>query len=170
MQEQKAIVEALIFSCRESLSASKATEVVEGLTRRDFLRVVEELNREYEREGRAFRIEEVGGGYRLYTLAAYSLWINRLKKQKGEERLSSAALETLAIVAYKQPIQRVDVEAVRGVQSGPIIRSLMEKGLVKIVGRSDVLGRPLLYGTTKAFLEHFGLRSLDDLPKIREFK
>ena len=106
----------------------------------------------------------------MLTLSCYNHWLKRLLRARSESRLSPAALETLAIVAYKQPVIRADVEAIRGVAVGEVLRSLMQKGLVKIVGRAEVLGRPMLYGTTKKFLQTFGLNTLKDLPKIEELK
>ncbi len=106
----------------------------------------------------------------MLTLNLYNHWLKKLLRVRGDSKLSPAAMETLAIIAYKQPVMRADIEAIRGVAAGDIIRSLCYKGLVKIVGRAEVLGRPMLYGTTKKFLELFGLNSLKDLPKIEELK
>ena len=106
----------------------------------------------------------------MLTLSVYNHWLKILLRARSDSKLSAAALETLAIVAYKQPVIRADVEAIRGVSAGEMIRNLMYKGLVKIVGRAEVLGRPMLYGTTKKFLEIFGLNSLKDLPKVEELK
>ena len=126
--------------------------------------------RKYEANNNAFRIEQVAGGYQMMTLSPYNHWLKKLLRVRDESKLSPAALETLALIAYKQPIIRADIESVRGVAASEMIRSLMYKGLVKIVGRAEVLGRPMLYGTTKKFLEVFGLNSLKDLPKIEELK
>jgi segregation and condensation protein B len=131
---------------------------------------VEALNEKYKASSNAFRIEQIAGGFQMLTLSQYNVWLKKLLRARSDSKLSPAALETLAIIAYKQPIIRVDVEAIRGVAAGEMIRSLMYKGLVKIVGRAEVLGRPMLYGTTKKFLEVFGLNSLKDLPKIEELK
>jgi len=106
----------------------------------------------------------------MLTLSVYNLWLQKLLRVRSEDKLSPAALETLAIIAYKQPVMRADIEAIRGVAVGEVVRGLMYKGLVKIVGRAEVLGRPMLYGTTKKFLETFGLNSLKDLPKVEELK
>ena len=106
----------------------------------------------------------------MLTLGAYDSWLRKMLKARSDSKLSPAAMETLAIIAYKQPVIRVDIEAIRGVAVGEVIRSLMYKGLVKIVGRAEILGRPMLYGTTKKFLEVFGLHSLKDLPKAEELK
>lgn len=131
---------------------------------------IEALNDEYERSGRSFRIERVAGGLQILTLPAYSEDIARLKGSRQSSRLSQAALETLAIIAYRQPILRADLESIRGVACGEVLRSLMERRLVRIAGRAEELGRPMLYGTTREFLEVFGLASLDDLPNARDLR
>lgn len=126
---------------------------------------IEDLNRDYAQSGRAFRIEAVAGGRQILTLPALGPLMTRLRAVRGEGRLSAAALETLAIVAYRQPILRADVESIRGVACGEVLRTLMERRLVRIVGRAEELGRPMLYGTTREFLRVFGLARIDDLPK-----
>ncbi|MHC5083918.1 MAG: SMC-Scp complex subunit ScpB [Planctomycetota bacterium] len=131
---------------------------------------VKALNQKYRDNGRAFRIEKISGGYQMMTLAAFNSWISKLIKVRSDNKLTPASLECLAIVAYKQPIIRADIEAIRGVASGEVLRNLMYKGMVKIVGRAEILGRPMLYGTTKKFLDVFGLANLKDLPKIEELK
>ena len=132
--------------------------------------IVEQLNAKYEKMGCAFRIETIAGGLQMLTLPEYNAWLKKLIKVRGETKLSPAALETLAIIAYKQPMMRVDIESVRGVAVGEMVRQLIDKGLVKIVGRAEELGRPLLYGTTRKFLETFGLGSLKDLPTAEDLK
>jgi segregation and condensation protein B len=128
---------------------------------------VRALNRLYDAEGCAFRAEEVAGGFQLRSRAQFAPWLRRLDQSVAEVRLSAPAMETLAVVAYRQPVLRVEIEAIRGVQCGEILRQLIERDLVRIAGRSEELGRPLLYGTTKRFLELFGLRNLDALPRAR---
>src|SRR5207248_347932 len=123
------------------------------------------LNEQYETSGRAFRIEQVAGGFQILTLPEFGDALKRLHQKEVDAKLTKAALETLAIIAYKQPILRADVESIRGVACGETIRSLMEKHLVKIAGRAEEPGRPILYGTTKRFLELFGLNNLKDLPQ-----
>jgi segregation and condensation protein B len=162
------IIEALLFASGEPVDGSKMAKILGIGTARDVRGHVRSINREYEEREAPYRIEEVAGGYLILTLPEYQPWIAKLRKQHIETKLSAAALETLAIISYKQPILRVDVEAIRGVACGEIIRSLMERGLVRIVGRAQELGRPLLYGTTKKFLEVFGLNSLRDLPQIED--
>lgn len=126
------------------------------------------LNAEYERSGRSFRIESVAGGYRLMTLAAHSAVIAAFKRARLSAKLSRAAVETLAIIAYRQPVTRAELEAIRGVACGEVLKSLMDRRLVTIKGRAEEIGRPILYGTTKQFLDHFGIASLKDLPAPAE--
>jgi len=161
----KCAVEAVLFASNKPLSGRKLANVIEAGDARKVRSAVTQLQEEYSETGRAFQIEEIAGGYQMFTLPEYHPWVQRLGKAAKEDRLSQAALETLAIVAYRQPILRADIEAIRGVQCGPMLRALIEKGLVKVVGKSEELGRPLLYGTTRRFLELFGLRSLKDLPE-----
>ena len=132
--------------------------------------VIADLNKQYEHAGRSFRIERVAGGWQIRTLAKFAETLARVRQTRNEGRLSQAALETLAIVAYRQPILRADIEAIRGVACGEVLRGLMERRLVKIVGRAEELGRPMLYGTTKRFLEVFGLSSLKDLPQASDLR
>ena len=129
-----------------------------------------ELNSQYESTGRAFRIECVSGGYRVMTLAVHAGVVAALRGTPEPTRLSRAAVETLAIIAYRQPITRADLEAIRGVACGEVLRSLMDRRLITVAGRAEELGRPLLYGTTKQFLDSFGLASLKDLPTLAELK
>jgi segregation and condensation protein B len=126
--------------------------------------LVRKLNRLYDAEGSAFRIEEVAGGLQLMTRPKFAGWLRRLHAVPVEVRLSAPAIETLAIVAYRQPVLRAEIEAIRGVQCGEILRQLMDRDLVRILGRSEDLGRPFLYGTTKLFLQVFGLRQIEELP------
>ena len=128
------------------------------------------MNRQYEESGRSFRIEQVAGGYQILTLPQDGEHLKKLHQKEADAKLTKAALETLAIIAYKQPVLRADVEAVRGCACGETIRSLMEKHLVKIAGRAEEPGRPILYGTTKRFLELFGLNSVKDLPQPESTK
>jgi segregation and condensation protein B len=163
----KSIVEALLFASDRPLTLQKLGEIA-GLDGRAVRASIDELNREYEEQTRSYRIEEIGGGFQILTLPEFSKWVGSLTRSQVESRLSKAALETLAIVAYKQPVLRAEVDAIRGVQSGQIIRTLMDKGLVRTTGRKEVPGRPMLYGTTRKFLEAFGLRAVGDLPKMDE--
>ncbi len=164
----QSIVEAILFATDTPLSAAKITEILGQQTPREVRTFIDALNTQYQQEGRSFRIEEIAGGYQMLTLPAYNDYLSKLFSFRQESKLSPAALETLAIVAYKQPVLRADIEAVRGVQCGEILNRLRELNLIRIVGRAEDVGRPILYGTTKKFLETFGLSSLDDLPKVEE--
>jgi segregation and condensation protein B len=165
----ESVVEAVLFASDEPLSAERLANIVETGVRQ-VRQHIQALNDKYQANNNAFRIEQIAGGYQMLTLSAYNLWLGKLLRARSDSKLSPAALETLAVVAYKQPVMRADIEAIRGVAAGEMIRGLMYKGLVKIVGRAEVLGRPMLYGTTKKFLEIFGLNSLKDLPKVEELK
>jgi segregation and condensation protein B len=165
----ESVVEAILFAADEPLADSRIAAIVETTTKQ-IRETVQNLNAKYEANNSAFRIEQIAGGYQMLTLNLYNPWLRKMLRARSDSKLSPAALETLAIIAYKQPIIRADIEAVRGVAVGEVIRSLMYKGLVKIVGRAEILGRPMLYGTTKKFLEVFGLNSLKDLPKVEELK
>jgi len=162
-------VEAVLFASDEPLTAERLADIV-GTGVRQIRQHINNLNEKYQANNNAFRVEQIAGGYQMLTLSCFNHWLKKLLRVRSDSKLSAAALETLAIIAYKQPVMRVDIEAIRGVAVGEIVRSLMYKGLVKIVGRAEVLGRPMLYGTTKKFLEVFGLNSLKDLPKIEELK
>ncbi|MBN1509795.1 MAG: SMC-Scp complex subunit ScpB [Sedimentisphaerales bacterium] len=165
----ESVIEAILFATDEPLTDSRLAAIVET-TAKQVRQSIESLNTRYEANNSAFRIEQIAGGYQMLTLNTYNYWLKKMVHARSDTKLSPAALETLAIIAYKQPIIRADIEAVRGVAAGEVIRSLMYKGLVKIVGRAEILGRPMLYGTTKKFLEVFGLNSLKDLPKAEELK
>ncbi len=164
------VVEAVLFAADEPVTAGKLSEIVGAGGVRETKKHIQSLNDKYEQMDCAFRIEIIAGGYQLLTQSKYNPWLSKLIKVRSESKLTPAAMETLAIIAYKQPILRVDIENVRGVAAGEMIRQLIEKGVVKIVGRAEELGRPLLYGTTKKFLEVFGLGSLKDLPTLEEAK
>jgi segregation and condensation protein B len=174
-QEQNAeltaesVVEAVLFAGDEPLSADKLADIAET-SPKQIRQHIQNLNDKYTANGHAFRIDQIAGGFQMMTLSCYGHWLKKLLRARDDGKMSPAALETLAIIAYKQPVIRADIEAIRGVAAGELIRSLMYKGLVKITGRAEVLGRPMLYGTTKKFLEIFGLNTLKDLPKIEELK
>ncbi len=165
----ESVVEAILFASDEPLPEARLANIVET-NAKQIRQHINSLNDKYEASNNAFRIEKIAGGYQMLTLSSYNHWLKKLLRVRSDNKLSPAALETLAIIAYKQPIIRADIEAIRGVSVGEVIRSLCYKGLVKIVGRAEVLGRPMLYGTTKKFLEVFGLNTLKDLPKIDELK
>jgi segregation and condensation protein B len=165
----ESVVEAVLFASDEPLKEARLADIV-GTSVKQIHTHIKNLNDKYQANNNAFRIEQIASGYQMLTLGPYNHWLKKLLRARSDTKLSPAALETLAIIAYKQPVIRADIEAIRGVAVGEITRSLMYKGLVKIVGRAEVLGRPMLYGTTKKFLEIFGLNSLKDLPKIEELK
>ncbi|MGH7255830.1 MAG: SMC-Scp complex subunit ScpB [Nitrospirales bacterium] len=168
--ELRAVIEALLFVAPESLSLDRLSAVLDGVPKHEIRTAVRELQAEYDREDRGVQIVQVAGGYRVATRSDFSPWIKRLEKTKASPKLSRSALESLAIVAYKQPIVRSEIEKIRGVETSGVLRTLLERKLVRIVGRKNEPGRPILYGTTKYFLEHFGLADLADLPPLREFK
>jgi segregation and condensation protein B len=165
-----ALVEAALFAADEPLSPRRLAAVV-GLTDvAELRRQVRRLQTLYEADGSGFQVEELAGGYQLLTRPEFHPWLVRLRRGVPELKLTPALLETLSIVAYKQPVPRADVEAVRGVQCAEALRQLLEKGLVRIAGRDDSLGRPQLYATTRKFLQAFGLNSLRDLPQAAELR
>ena len=155
---------------REPLNSRKLAQHARLADGTEARTVVRQLNRLYDEAGRAFRIEEVAGGFRLLTRRQFAPWLRRLEHVPPQVRLSAPAMETLAVVAYRQPVLRAEIEAIRGVNCGEILRQLMERDLVRIGGRSDELGRPYLYTTTKRFLQLFGLQNLDDLPRAVAFR
>jgi segregation and condensation protein B len=166
----ESVVEAVLFASDEPLSVARLVEIAEAGSVKTIRQAVKDLNKKY-RDGKfTFRIEELAGGYQMMTLSCFNPWLSKLIKVRSDNKLTPAQLETLAIIAYKQPIIRADIEAIRGVATGEIIRNLMYKGLVKIVGRAEILGRPMQYGTSKKFLDIFGLADLKDLPKVEELK
>ena len=179
------IIEALLFSAQKPLSIREITVALRGAeddlpneTPNDFARVkdaevaaaLEQLKVEYIQQSRAFQLTEKAEGWQLATDPAFAKWVRQLFPALKPVRLSAPALETLAIIAYRQPITRAHVEAVRGVNIDGVLQTLMERGLVKIAGRAEIPGRPLLYETTQFFLDHFGLRSLEELPNSEELR
>jgi segregation and condensation protein B len=173
----KSIVESLIFSSDEPLPEAEIVRTIKGIDGDDseisneiVNDIIDELNSEYEALGKSFKIIRIAGGYIFATKEEYSKYIGFLSSEKSKRKLSQAALETLAIIAYKQPITKPEIEAIRGVNSDYVITSLLEKNLITISGRAETIGRPLLYSTTKEFLIYFGLNSIQDLPKPREIE
>ena len=178
------VVEALLFSAQKPLSirelatAIKGADAADELSPNQFARVreaevagaLEQLKVEYIEQERGFQLNEKAEGWQLATDPKYAGWVRLLFPSPKPARLSAPALETLAIIAYRQPITRADVEAVRGVNIDGVLQTLMERGLVKIAGRAEIPGRPLLYETTQFFLDHFGLRTLDELPNVEELR
>jgi segregation and condensation protein B len=173
------IVEALIFASDEPLTPRQIIDILGSaeqagprmrLKEDEVLSYVRDLNSEYVRAGRAFRIIQVAGGYQFATMPEFADWLGRMVKEKAKRKLSQATLETLSVIAYKQPVTKPEIEAIRGVNADYAIQRLMERGLITIVGRAATAGRPLLYGTTSDFLKHFGLNDLAELPKPREIE
>ncbi len=162
-------IEALLMTTSRPLTEARLAELL-GLsgkgTAKSIRAAIDELNEQYESGGRAFRAQQVAGGWQLYTQPDFAPLLNRLHAAHRESKLSQPALETLSIIAYRQPIMRAEIEAIRGVACGEVLRALLERRLVKIVGRAEQLGRPMLYGTTPQFLKVFGLPGLDALPSL----
>jgi len=169
-RELKAIVESMLFVSPEPLSVLRLVAVLGDVGKAEVERVLRSFGNDLDQQGRGIRLVEVAGGYRLVTKQEYAPWIKRLDKAKSAVKLSRSALESLAIIAYKQPIVRSEIEEIRGVETSGVVRTLLDRKLVRIVGRKEVPGRPIMYGTTKFFLEHFGLNDLSQLPPLREFK
>ncbi|MFC2119602.1 SMC-Scp complex subunit ScpB [Bacteroidota bacterium] len=171
------IIEALIFSSDDSLGSAEIINAIKGIdgedieiTANDVESVVEQLNKKYSEGNHSFRILKIANGYLFATSEEYAKYVGYLSSEKTRRRLSPAALETLSIIAYKQPMTKPELETIRGVNSDHIISSLLEKNLITIKGRSESIGRPLLYATTDEFLKYFGLNTLSDLPKPRELE
>jgi segregation and condensation protein B len=167
--EVRAVLEALIFASPQPLTPREITEVMGGVPREAWQAALEQLRADYARDGRGLQLLEVAGGWQITTRPEYNDWVRELLDPKAPTRLSIQALETLAVVAYKQPVTLPEIIELRGVKSGGVIKTLLEKRLIRILGRKEVVGRPILYGTTKQFLLHFGLKDLGDLPRIEEF-
>ena len=168
--DEVACVEAILFSSDSPLTPGRLAQAAGLKGPGGVKQAVKALNARYDQTGAAFTIEDIAGGYQMMTRPEYNDVLSRMRRARADSRLSQAALETLAIIAYRQPILRADVEAIRGVACGEVLRGLMDKQLAKIIGRAEVIGRPMLYGTTKRFLEVFGLKNLDDLPRVEELR
>lgn len=165
-----AALEAVLFAADEPLNARRLAVLTGLKDGAEVRRLLRKLQSCHLRDGTAFQVEELAGGFQLLTRPQFHPWLIRLRRTGNELRLSPAARETLAIIAYRQPIMRADVEAIRGVQCGELLRQLMEKGLIRIAGRHASLGRPVQYGTTRKFLIAFGLKSLRDLPQVEQLQ
>lgn len=164
------IVEALLFASDEPLTDARIRACIDGAEDLDVGEAIRCLNETYRESGRAFEIVEVAGGYQMVTLPEYEDWLSRLFASRRQMRLSRPALETLSIIAYRQPISRPIIEAVRGVDCSGVLHTLLARNLVVIAGREATPGRPLLYKTSKEFLRYFGLNELDELPRLREIE
>jgi segregation and condensation protein B len=171
------VIEALLFATDEPLTVRQVIDIFGNLeegekppavTPEDVLGSIEALNHDYERTGRAMRIVKVAGGYQFATKPEFAPWLGRMLREKLKRKLSLSALETLAVIAYKQPVTKPEIETIRGVNADYVLHTLLQRSLVAIVGRAATPGRPLLYGTTREFLKHFGVNDLSELPKPRE--
>ena len=165
----KSVIEALIFASESAITINSICSILEGVERKEIREAIETLCAEYAERGGGFFIEEVAGGYRFRTQSEHSAWLKRLFKI-GPPRISKAAMESLSIIAYRQPVTRPELEAIRGVDAGGVLAKLLDKRLIKITGRQETPGRPVVYGTTKEFLETFDLKSLSCLPSLKDFK
>lgn len=168
-EEIKRVIEAILFVSEKPLPLEEIKNVVEEKDNNLVRGIIQELKNEYIQQNRSFDITEVAGGYQMITKPEFSVWLKKLYKARFTEKLSGPALETLAIIAYKQPLTRAEMEAIRGVNVDGVLKTLLDRGLIRVAGRKDVIGRPIIYGTTKRFLEYFGLNSLEELPSLREF-
>lgn len=168
-QELKRILEGFLFVSEKTLGVDEIREVLEEGSPSEIREALVELKLDYAAGERGFRLEEVAGGFRFATDSSIAPWLKKLYRARQKVSLSKPALETLAIVAYRQPITRTEIEAIRGVNVDGVVKTLLERGLIRITGRKEVLGRPILYGTSREFLEHFGMKGLEDLPPLSEF-
>lgn len=167
--ELKGAVETIIFISERSIKAEEIQNVLEGLDIETIKSIVKELQNEYQQRSSGIKIVEVADGYQMVTSPNYANFIKKFYKIKHSEKLTMPSLETLSIIAYKQPVTKMEIELIRGVNVDGVLKNLLEKGLIRIVGRKEVVGRPFVYGTTRNFLEYFGLNSLNELPEIEEF-
>jgi len=166
----KLVVEALIFASSKPLTPAEIRKVTKVLSVAQIEKIVTELKEDYQKSERCFELLEIAGGYELSTRKEFAPWILKIELQRKARQATQSALETLAILAYKQPLTRAEIEALRGVDTSGVLSTLMEKNFIKIVGKKEVPGRTFMYGTTEKFLEHFGLKELQDLPSIDEIK
>ena len=169
MDDLEAIIESLLFASDTPITVEKIKSILETADRKTIREALTSLTKEYESGKRGFFLTEVAGGFQLRTRPEYRHWIRRLKETRPA-RLSRAAVETLAIIAYKQPVLRTDVEYLRGVDCAGTLRTLLERRLIRVFGRKDLPGRPMMYGTTKQFLELFDLKDLNELPTLKDLK
>jgi segregation and condensation protein B len=169
MEETKAIIEAIIFASEAPISVDKIREVLPDIEKMEITRLLQELIAEHEIRWGGFLLQEVAGGFQFRTRSDLSSWMTKLMRGKPA-MMSHAAMETLAVIAYKQPVVKSEVDRIRGVDVGSSLKSLLEKKLVRIMGRKDVPGKPIMYGTTKKFLEVFNLKDLSELPTLKELK
>jgi segregation and condensation protein B len=167
-QNNLSIIEALIFASETPLSAKKIREIIEESSEKQINEAVESINQRYSESGAPFKVIEVAGGFQMVTKEEYAGWVKKLFKSSSQARLTQKGLETLSIIAYKQPVTKLEIESIRGVNVDGIVKTLIERNLITVIGREKAPGNPLLYGTTNYFLEYFGLTQLSDLPKLKE--
>lgn len=165
----KVVIEAMLFSSEKPLVIEQMRKVLDGLNPTDIRAIIDEMQKEYEQSNRGIRIIEIAGGFQMTTPLALAPFLKKLYKEKKQEKLSRPALETLAIIAYKQPVTKTEIESLRNVNVDGVMSSLLEKELIRVSGRKKIPGRPYVFGTTRQFLECFGLKSLEDLPRKEEF-
>jgi segregation and condensation protein B len=165
----KSVIEALLFASDKPLTIEQARKVLDNLEASEIRAILERLKAEYEHSNRGIRITEIAGGFQMTTAPGFAAFLKRLFKERHADKLSRPALETLAIIAYKQPVAKFEIESLRNVNVDGVISNLLDKNLVRIAGRKKAPGRPYVFGTTKQFLEYFGLKSLEELPKMEEF-
>jgi len=165
----KSVIEALLFASEKPLTIEQLRSALDNLGAQDIRGILEELKREYEEAARGMRVIEIAGGFQMVTWPGYAPFLKKIYKSRNAEKLSKPALETLAIIAYKQPLAKSEIESLRSVNVDGVMSSLLEKGLIRIAGRKKAPGRPFVFGTTRLFMEHFGLKSLEELPKMQDF-
>lgn len=169
-EHAKGVIEALLFAASKPTTPQDIRKIMRFLSLKDIRDLVDELRQDYQNSKKSFEIIEVAGGYEIVTRKEYAPWLCKVEMQKRKKQATQSALETLAILAYKQPMTRAEIEEIRGVDCSGVLTNLSEKGFVKIVGKKEIPGRPFLYGTTEQFLEHFGLNTIKDLPSIEELQ
>jgi len=167
--QAKNIIEAMLFVSDKPLFVNEIKGVLEEVTVSQIKEVISELAKEYDQAQRSFSIKDIAGGFQIVTDPVLAPWLKKLYKTSGVDRLRGPSLETLAIIAYKQPVSKPEIEAIRGVNVDGVLKTLTEKNLIRVVGRKETVGRPILYGTTSEFLQYFGLNSLEELPRLDEF-
>ena len=170
MPTPKQILEAVLFASDQPVGLSTLVEVLDDRGPEEVAALLREMSHEYDAAGRGVTLAEIAGGYQLLSRKECAPWIERMLRSRRKVRLSKAGLESLAIVAYRQPLVRMDVEKIRGVDSGGVLRTLLEKKLIKIIGKKDVPGKPLVYGTSRKFMEVFGLKDLSELPTLKDLE
>ena len=166
--ELKGAVEAIIFISERPINVAEIQNILEGLDLQTIKNIIEELKEDYDQRNSGIKIVEVAGGYQMVTSPYYSNFVKKFYKIKHSEKLTMPSLETLSIIAYKQPVTKIEIESIRGVNVDGVIKKLLEKSLIRIIGRKEVVGRPFVYGTTRNFLEYFGLNNIDELPDLEE--